>query len=766
MINGLFRVKALQPLPSHESLSTLAETFSNYFHSKIEKMRSELEQSEYITSDLLINEQPSICQSSFLEFNQVSECFVSELIIKAPGKSCTLDPVPAAILKRNVELLSAAIATIINTSLASGVFPKALKHGLVRPSINKHPIINTSLASAVFPKALKHGLVRPSINKHPIINTSLASGVFPKALKHGLVRPSINKHPIINTSLASGVFPKALKHGLVCPSINKHPIINTSLASGVFPKALKQGLVRPSINKHPIINTSLASGVFPKALKQGLVRPSINKHPIINTSLASGVFPKALKQGLVRPSIKKPTLDKEAYSSYRPITNTAFVSKLLERVAFTQFMSYVTEHELIAKFQSAYRRFHSTETSMVRVLNDILLTIDSRQVAVLVLLDMSSAFDTIDSSLLLQRLSDRYGVGGTAMSWLESYLTDRTQSVTVGNVTSAPQRLINGVPQGSVLGPLLLALYFAPLEDIIKAHGLDVMVYADDVQLYISINPIDGQSLSSSKIEACVKDILIWCTKNMLSCNPSKTKILQLLSRFSRTDSPPTPLLIGRDMIVPVSVARDLGITLDKHLTLHQHINNVRKSGSYAIRINRNIGRIHKYLNNEDCEKLVHAFVTSRLDCCNSILYGLPGSELAKLQRIQNIAARLVARVKKSDHITPVFQKLHWLPVKSRIIYKILLLTYKALNGLAPSYLSELLDTYRPSRNLRSSGKHLLTTKKTNTVNCGDRAFSVCAPKLWNNLPLHIRQAKSLSSFKSQLKTHLLKIVSLIIFKF
>ena len=159
MINGLFRVKALQPLPSHESLSTLAETFSNYFHSKIEKMRSKLEQSDYITNDLLINEQPSICQSTFLEFNQVSESFVSELIIKASGKSCTLDPVPAAILKRNVaELLSASVATIINTSLASGVFPKALKQGLVRPSIKKptldkeaylsyRPITNTVFVS-------------------------------------------------------------------------------------------------------------------------------------------------------------------------------------------------------------------------------------------------------------------------------------------------------------------------------------------------------------------------------------------------------------------------------------------------------------------------------------------------------------------------------------------------------------------------------------------------------------------------------------------
>ena len=141
---------------------------------------------------------------------------------------------------------------------------------------------------------------------------------------------------------------------------------------------------------------------------------------------------------------------------------------------------------------------------------------------------------------------------------------------------------------------------------------------------------------------------------------------------------------------------------------LHQHINNISKSGSYAI---RNIGRIRKYLNNEDCEKLFHAFVTSRLDCCNGILYGLLESELAKLQRIQNTAARLVARVKKSDHITPVLQKLHWLPVKSRIIYKILLLTYNALNGLAPFYLTELLDTYRPSSSVgMENGKLFRTT--------------------------------------------------------
>ena len=173
------------------------------------------------------------------------------------------------------------------------------------------------------------------------------------------------------------------------------------------------------------------------------------------------------------------------------------------------------------------------------------------------------------------------------------------------------------------------------------------------------------------------------------------------------------------------------------------HINNVCKSASHAI---RNIGRIRKYLGKGDCEKLIHAFATFRLDCCNSILYGLPMSELSKLQRLQNTAA---------DHITPVLRNLHWLPVQSRITYKILLLTYKALNGMAPVYISELLHIYKPSRSLRSANQNLLVIRRSNTATYGDRTFPICAPKPWNSLPATIRGTQSLRNFRSQLKTYL-----------
>ena len=164
---------------------------------------------------------------------------------------------------------------------------------------------------------------------------------------------------------------------------------------------------------------------------------------------------------------------------------------------------------------------------------------------------------------------------------------------------------------------------------------------------------------------------------------------------------------------------------------------------------------IRKYLTRESTELIVHAFVTSRLDHCNSLLCGLPQSSIQKLQRVQNTAARIVTRTKKYDHITPVLQSLHWLPVSHRIMFKVLLTTYKALHGLVPEYLSELIHKYEPSRSLRSCDKLLLCVPKVNTVSFGERSFAYCGPKLWNSLPLNIRLCESVESFKAQLKAYL-----------
>ncbi|TWW54029.1 hypothetical protein D4764_0190140 [Takifugu flavidus] len=189
---------------------------------------------------------------------------------------------------------------------------------------------------------------------------------------------------------------------------------------------------------------------------------------------------------------------------------------------------------------------------------------------------------------------------------------------------------------------------------------------------------------------------------------------------------------------------RNLGVTFDQNLSFNSHIKLVSRSAFFHL---RNISKIRKLLMQPDAEKLVHAFVTSRLDYCNSLLSGCPNNSLRSLQLIQNAAARVLTGIDKRDHISPVMASLHWLPVKFRITFKTLLLTYKVLRGLAPSYLEELVIPYQPNRPLRSQNAGLLVVPRVSRSRMGGRAFSYQAPLLWNQLPVQL--SSFLSSFPS-----------------
>jgi len=187
---------------------------------------------------------------------------------------------------------------------------------------------------------------------------------------------------------------------------------------------------------------------------------------------------------------------------------------------------------------------------------------------------------------------------------------------------------------------------------------------------------------------------------------------------------------------------------------MNDHINHICKVAWYHL---RQIGQIRPYLNAKATETLMHSFVSSRLDAFNGLLYGIPKQQLAKLQRIQNAAARIVSLTKRAEHITPILINLHWLPINERIDYKILLLTFKALNGMAPGYIRDLLDIRYCNRTTRSSNEIVLNIPKTRSVRYGDRCFAYAAPHLWNALPSELKSCTSLCSYKSKLKTYLFK---------
>jgi len=334
---------------------------------------------------------------------------------------------------------------------------------------------------------------------------------------------------------------------------------------------------------------------------------------------------------------------------------------------------------------------------------------------------------------------------------MSSYLTDRSQHITIENHCSKPATLTTGVPQGSVLGPLLFTLYTTPIGNILSNSSVSFHLYADDTQLYISFSAADSSATLAS-ISSTLDIIHSWLCRNRLTVNPDKTEFLLIGTQQQRSKITNSTIFFRNTPISPSSHARNLGVEFNSDLSYTQHISNVCRTAFFQI---RQLRQIRSSLDTNSAKLLANALVSSKLDYCNSLLYNLPDTSLNRLQLVQNSLARaVVPTAKRNHHITPILASLHWLPIKQRIDYKIATITYKTLLNRQPSYLLDLLHPYTPSRILRSSSTNLLTVPNIKTE-IGRRSFSFAAPTIWNNLPFALRDSDSLSTFRSQLKTHL-----------
>ena len=473
---------------------------------------------------------------------------------------------------------------------------------------------------------------------------------------------------------------------------------------------------------------------------------------LVNLCFKTATMPEELKHGILSPLLKKIGLEL-IKKNFRPVSNLPFLSKIIEKVAVSQLVDYMLEHKLMEIFQSAYKAFHSTETALVRVLNDLLLAKDDMELSILMLLDLSAAFDTIDHAILLERLAISFGVCGKALDWIKSYLSSRTQSVKIGNHNSKSVPLLFGVPQGSVIGPILFIIYLSPLGDICRKYGLSFHIYADDTQLYISFRPIDSRKVlfsTSGDLQKCLKDIASWMVLNKLKNNGDKLEAMitgtkQQLSKID-FDS-----VFINDIEVKLSKqVRNLGVIFDSELTMAPQVTSLCRASFLQL---RDLRAIRKHLDIDTAHTAVRAFVSSKLDYCNALFYGINKKQLHRLQCVQNVAAKLVKGARKYDHVTPILVELHWLPLAERVEYKCTLLAWKAVNDQAPEYLQELISADDNGRHHRSKDKHLLYDPRTKLVSGGDRSFTKYAPVLWNNLPFYMRVTTDLESFKTDLKT-------------
>lgn len=501
-------------------------------------------------------------------------------------------------------------------------------------------------------------------------------------------------------------------------------------------------LVEQLNNTNPIHDT-LPSRIVKDCFD--VIGPSILS--LLNSSLLSGCVPSAFKHAIVQPVLKRRNLDYNDYVNYRPISKLPFLSKILEKIVLLQLQAYLDENNINDKFQSAFKPHHSTETALLRVLNDLLLIADNGRSAVLVLLDLSSAFDMVDHNILLARLEHTVGIKGVALDWFKSYLSNRFLPVNLGTCSSSAAPVCCGVPQGSVLGPTLFSLYMLPLSAIFEKYHTSFHCYDDDIQIYFELN--DDLALSLHCFQECMREVKEWLLANTLILNDKKTEIVVFGSNVPRGQLRDAFGYLTSSLFDTVS---NLGVLLDSSFKLDKQVSAVVRSSFYQLRL---ISKARQYVLHKDLEKLIHVFVTSRLDYCNSLYFGLHSALLHRLQTVQNAAASILTRTRKFARITPVLADLHWLPIKYRIQFKILLLTFKITNNTAPSYLKELLKSYVPARALRSSTQLLLVQPRSRLKSRGDRAFALAAPELWNNLPIVIRASDSIQSFKSRLKTYL-----------
>ncbi len=475
---------------------------------------------------------------------------------------------------------------------------------------------------------------------------------------------------------------------------------------------------------------------------------------LINKSLHTSQFVTQWKNSVIRPLLKglPSVISHQQTKNFRPVSNVPFLSKVLEKVALQQIHSHCDD--LILDYQSAYREGYSCETTICKLVTDILWNMEHKKITAMIFLDLSAAFNTVDHRILHQVLQTSFRIEGTSLQWLDSYLAPRWCQAAVNSSYSNKHELPFSVPQGSCMGPMLYTLYASTLCTVIP-DNTQIHRYADDHMLKQAFDPgyPGTEEIILLDLSQTMNHVNDWMCQNCLKLNPSKTEFIYFGSRPEVQKCVQSAVIVVSESVQHSPVTKYLRVLLDQYLSFKQQVVKACRITSLNLFC---IKFICKNLTDKACYQLVKSLVLSHLDYCNIVYLGLLTKDLTKLQRVQNMAAKTVLQAGPRDNSTDCLRDLHWLPCKSQIIYKVCLLVHKAIYGIAPQYLKDIF--VKRSQKGRTHDC-LLVVPYTARKTFADCSLSVARPKLWNQtLTKSLCTTTCKEQFKRDLKTHLFAI--------
>ena len=500
-------------------------------------------------------------------------------------------------------------------------------------------------------------------------------------------------------------------------------------------------------------NSSGVDGINSFILKLIVKRVSHIILDIIQTSFRTKTFPERWKFAIISPIPKNDHPFKE--TDFRPISLLCALSKVLEKMANKQICEYLIKHSFLDVHQSAYRPNHGCITALLKVVDDILDGIDDSEATLLILLDFSKAFDTINHRLLLEKLSI-LGFEIDALEWVKSYLTGRKQQVRTENETSDFIELKNGVPQGSILGPLLFTIFVLDIRQHIEVGSHHS--YADDLQIYKSFKSPDINETIIS-LNKDLKNIAEYCDNSALKINEGKCYYLILGSSRSLQKipyMPHVPVIINGIPIKRVYKIRNLGITFDEVLSWRRHINSRIQvaMGNYIA-----ISRFKNFLSEESKLILCESIVLSHFNFGDSVFLNIDKYLQGRIQRIQNICLRFIFGIRKKSKCDydELRSRHKILDMNQRRILHGLTSLFKVLKNHEPSYLADFFTQYKEirMRNTRICDLNIYQPD-VQISSIHSRAFKFYIPRVWNLLPGDIKAANTLNTFKIKVKKLLL----------